>query len=519
MWWTYGREVDPPAHRDPGRVAAVRLPRQHRRDHDAFDSFSGNRHENVHSDLWDAVRLELSSTWRVRTSSSTTVSRRPPIRSYRNGCAPRRICASEGLLAAHTPAERREEAIFDIVNQLNRGAALITSPDEREQLAEFKPARGPARQGLRRLRLGAHLSHRRRGAAGGKTRGSASTELTFALELNRANASSDRRLAEAERALTVLSTRAAHTVEKATVACLRAELLHDLDRSDRSVEVALDYLRNVGRRVVGAPDAGRWSGREYELMWQQIGSRPIEAPARPAADGRPGLARDLWTCSPRSCRRLCSPTRNLYCVVIGRMESQPGAWQTATRRAMPMHPRHRAWRAVRRLQGSVPLWSARLQTSRRSMGWIALRPASNLIFGHHVIPWTKPIRPAAAGCGFASDAAQEPRSHLWGLWPRPLVTPLLASGDPLRRVQREAEAGLDFAAKRVGLLGRQDLRAAPADPDAARPDPIFGPFNDTGFDEERFEQHLERIQASRSPLLVLDPQVAGARLAGDPLPR
>ena len=41
------------------------------------------------------------------------------------------------LLAAHTPAERREEAIFEIVNQLNRGAALMTSRDEREQLAEL----------------------------------------------------------------------------------------------------------------------------------------------------------------------------------------------------------------------------------------------------------------------------------------------------------------------------------------------------------------------------------------------
>jgi predicted ATPase len=39
------------------------------------------------------------------------------------------------LLAAHTHEAKRAEAIFEIVNQLNRGSHLITSVEERERVA------------------------------------------------------------------------------------------------------------------------------------------------------------------------------------------------------------------------------------------------------------------------------------------------------------------------------------------------------------------------------------------------
>ena len=41
------------------------------------------------------------------------------------------------LLAEHTPTEMREEAIFEIVNQLNRGSHLLTSDEDRERVADL----------------------------------------------------------------------------------------------------------------------------------------------------------------------------------------------------------------------------------------------------------------------------------------------------------------------------------------------------------------------------------------------
>ena len=39
---------------------------------------------------------------------------------------------------ANTPAEWPEEAVFEIVNQLDRGAGVMTSDEERKQPAELK---------------------------------------------------------------------------------------------------------------------------------------------------------------------------------------------------------------------------------------------------------------------------------------------------------------------------------------------------------------------------------------------
>ena len=451
----------------------------------------GKSNEDVHSDLWDAVRLELVEHLegsykfihdRVQEAAYSLIPER--LRAEAHLCIGR-------LLVVHTPAEKREEVIFEIVNQLNRGAALITSRDEREQLAELNLIAG--RRAKATTAYASALTYLTAGAALlAEDSWECQHELTFALELNRAECEFlTGALAEAEERSTVLSTRAAHTVEQATVACLRAELFTTLDRSDRSIEVALDYLRHVGVAWSAHPTQDEVR-REYELMWQQIGSRPIEALL-----DLPRMADPVWHATMDVLTAVVSPAlftdQNLYCVVIGRManlslehgNSDASSYAYAILGTV--------------LGGQFGDYKAAFRFGQLGFNLAAkhgldrFKARVYLIFGHHVIPWTKPIRTSRSLMRLAIDAAQEAGDLTYGAYGRAhLVTHLLASGDPLEEVQREAEAGLDFARQaRFGLLVDRITGQLQLIRTLRGLTPIFGPFDDTGFDEERFEQHLE----------------------------
>ena len=73
----------------------------------------------------------------------------------------------------------------------------------------------------------------------------------------------------------MLSSRAANTIDQATVACLRVDLYTTLDQSDRAVDVCLDYLRHLGVDWSPHPTEEQ-ARREYERTWSLLGSRAIE---------------------------------------------------------------------------------------------------------------------------------------------------------------------------------------------------------------------------------------------------
>ena len=156
------------------------------------------------------------------------------------------------LLAAHTPPEKREETIFEIVNQLNRGAALITSRDEREQLAELNLIAGKRAKAstayasaLKYLVAGAALL--------GEDRWERRHELTFALELHRAECEFlTGQPAAAEERLTMLSSRAANMVEqRASRACAWICTRPSIRATARlpSVSTTSGILASNGRRI------------------------------------------------------------------------------------------------------------------------------------------------------------------------------------------------------------------------------------------------------------------------------
>jgi len=185
--------------------------------------------EEMHGQLWEAVRAGL-----IFRSEDSYKFLHDRVQEAAYSLVPEegRAQAHLGmgrLLAARIPLDKREEAIFEIVAQFDRGTELITSRDERDQLAELylvagKRAKASAARAsaLRYLiSVGALLAEdcweRRH-------------DLAFALALNRAECEFlTGALTDAEGRLDALSHRAASTVERASVACLHMDVCTTLD--------------------------------------------------------------------------------------------------------------------------------------------------------------------------------------------------------------------------------------------------------------------------------------------------
>ena len=134
-------------------------------------------------------------------------------------------------LWARTPRAERGERTFEIATQLNRGASLIASPEERQSVAEINLAAGK-----RAKESAAYASALTYFTAGCGLLADDSWqeryELTFALELNRAECeylSGD--ATAAERRLATLSRRARTLADRAAVTGAEIDIFHTSGRT------------------------------------------------------------------------------------------------------------------------------------------------------------------------------------------------------------------------------------------------------------------------------------------------
>jgi PAS domain S-box-containing protein len=450
----------------------------------------GTSSEQVEAALWEAVRQELVERL---DGSYRFIHDRVQEAAY--SLIPQASRAADHLrigrlLAARTPPDQREEAIFEIVNQLNRGATLITAPDERAQLAEFNLIAG--KRAKSSTAYASALTYLIAGAALlAENCWQQRHELSFALELDRAECEFlTGALAEAEERLTALSTRATNTVERATVGCLRVDLYTTLDQSSRAIAVGLDYLRHLG--IDWSPHPTEEEARaEYERIWAQLGSRTIESlvdlplMSDPASLATldvltkimvPALYTDanllaLVTCRTvnlslerGNCDASCAAYAFLGIIAGGRF----GDYQAALRFG----------------QLGYDLIEGR--------GLTRFQARTYIVFGNVILPWTKHVRAGRDLMRRAFEAANQIGDLTYAAYAcYMMITNLLAAADPLAEVQREAEAARAFAQKvqfgfvidciatQLGLI--RTLRGLT---------PVFGSLNDEQFDELRIERRF-----------------------------
>jgi PAS domain S-box-containing protein len=446
--------------------------------------------KELHDDIWEAVRTGLVFRSegayrflhdRVQEAAYSLI---PEIERGRTHLQIGR------LLAARTASAEIEGRAFEIVNQLNRGSRLITSPDERTQVARLNLIAG------RRARLSTAYASAIEYLTAGRALLTDDDwkhhyELIFGIEYQLAECELlTANTAAAEQRLSILAAQAERVQDIAAVARLRLTLYTTLDRTDRGVEVCLEYLRRGGTDWPPHPTRDQ-AQREYDRIWSQLSSRSMESIVDLPLMTDPEALAELEVLT-----EIVTPAEftdeNLLLLVICRMVNlslehgnSDGSCFAYIYLGMIAGARFGGYGiGVRFGQLGYDLVEKR--------GLRRFQARNYLSLGDLVIPWTKHVRTARDLIRRAFDTANRIGDLTFAAYSCfSLNANLLATGDPLVATQREAEKGLEFAQRtRFGLVVDtitaqlyliRTLRGLTSE---------FGCFNDAQFDELRFERHL-----------------------------
>ena len=393
------------------------------------------------------------------------------------------------LLAKNSASGLRGEAIFEIVNQLNRGLPLITSAQERERVAgldliaaERAKASTAYASALKYLEAGRSLL--------AEVNWEISHDLIFAIECLMAECELlGAEMGAAEERLAMVKRHARSHHDFAVVTRMQLTLYTTLDRSEQAIEVFLDYLRRSGTDWSNHPTRGEVM-REYDRIWSMVGNRQIEElldlPLLINSD-----VLDLLDVFTEIVHPAMFYDENLSSLVVCRMVNLSLAHGNCDAScfgyvwfAMFAGPRFNNYKDGFRF--------GQLGYDLVAKGRFPRYQARTYITFSTLLPWAKPAADARELVRRAYDIACRTgdltfSAYSWHV----LVTNCLTVGDSLQVVQEEAEKGLAFASRQgfglvvvncgaqLGLI--RTLRGLT---------PSFGCFDDEEYSEAETEHHL-----------------------------
>ncbi|RZT36894.1 trifunctional serine/threonine-protein kinase/ATP-binding protein/sensor histidine kinase [Cupriavidus agavae] len=451
----------------------------------------------VHAALWEAVRQELVERQddcyafahdRVHEAAYSQI----PLAS--RGEMHLRIGR---LLAARTPAGQREAAIFEIVGQLNRGAALIGERAEQLELAGFNLL--AARRAKASTAYASALNYLVTGAGLLEAAGGGGHELTFAFEIDRAECEFlTGQLQAADARLDRLRGLAATMVERSRVTCLQMDVCLVLDQSARAVAVCTEYLGHVG--IVWTPHPSDAEVREeYDRIWTGLAGRSIESlidlPLMddPAALGTVEalcklFAPALQTDANLACLLICKAVN--FSMARGNADASCMLYANVCRVAGRRFGDYQTGYRFGRLGCEL--------VERRGLKRFEAR--TFLCFSIFIARWVDPVSQCRALLDRAFIAANRSGDLAYAAYTRnSLVSDLLFVGAPLPEVLEETEQGLAYAGK-VGFgLVTTFMRTQQALVRMLRgATPVFGRL-----DDERFSEAGAEAQMAANPGLAL----------------
>ncbi|WP_437850539.1 AAA family ATPase [Sorangium sp. So ce363] len=401
------------------------------------------------------------------------------------------------LLLKAPHAEERDEALFEVVSHLNRGAALIRSRAERDELAALNLRAGRKAKSAAAYEAAAALF-----AAGlsllAPDRWETQHELTYDLTFERAHvAYITGGFDEAERLLEELPQRARTHGETAAVVELALAFYLTRGQCARGVEIGLSWLRSCDIELPRHPTDAQLD-KEAKCVWRALGERAIEDLIHLPPVTHPEVKLTMGVLQAMATPAFFADV-DLHCLIVlrrvelslrhGNAESSAYAYADFARVLGPRFGRYQEGYLFGKLGHDLAQRSGLLTT--KSMVFT--------VFGQHVLFWTRHYREtypySRAGFSAAVESGDLNMACLNCVW---VAMFRLLSGEPLEDVLREVDERLGFVRRAGYAYTHSSLLGAHAMIQALRGRPIrVSMLDGSELDPPAFEARLDKGDLQR----------------------